>query len=77
MIKQLSDKEKLAALYKKLEIAEAKYRERLSKFRGVPHESASGELAFNELKVREDFVTSLKAETRVLEAKIRAQSLTG
>ena len=65
-----TDQQKLTALYKKLEEAEAKFRERLSKFRGVPHESASGELANSELKVREDFVTSLKAEIKVLEQKL-------
>ena len=61
---------KLAELYKKLEEAEAKYKEKLSRFRGVPHESAAGELSFSELKVREDFVESLKAEIKVLEAKM-------
>lgn len=63
----LSDKEKLVALYKKLEEAEEKYRARLKNFRGVAHESASGELASSELKVREDFVRSLKAEIKALE----------
>ena len=62
--------EKLAALYKKLEEAEEKYRLKLSRFRGVPHESAAGELSFSELKVREDFVRSLKAEIAVLEEKL-------
>ena len=62
--------EKLAALYKKLEEAEEKYRLKLSRFRGVPHESAAGELSFSELKVREDFVRSLKAEILVLEEKM-------
>ncbi len=66
----LSDKEKLEALYKKLVEAEGKYKERLKNFRGVPHESASGELAFSELKVREDFVASLKAEIKALEEKM-------
>lgn len=69
-MKQLSDKEKLDALYIKLKEAEEKYKARLSKFRGVAHESASGELAFSELKVREDFVRSLKAEIKALELKM-------
>jgi hypothetical protein len=68
MNKQLSDKEKLAALYIKLAEAEEKYRLRLKNFRGVAHESASGELASSELKVREDFVRSLKEEIKSLEA---------
>lgn len=63
-------KQKLDALYKKLEEAEEKYKLRLKNFRGVAHESASGELAFSELKVREDFVNSLKAEIRALEEKL-------
>ena len=71
MIKEeLSDKEKLEALYKKLEDAEAKLKFQLSHFRGVPHESASGELAYSELKVREDYVESLKQEIKVLQAKL-------
>lgn len=76
MIK-LTDKEKLAALYKKLAEAEEKYKARLKNFRGVPHESAAGELSFSELKVREDIFRSLKAEVAELEKKLRAQSLTG
>jgi len=67
---QLSEKEKLAALYKKLEEATEKYKARLKNFRGVPHESASGELSFSELKVREDFVRSLRAEIMQLEKKL-------
>lgn len=66
----LSDKEKLAALYIKLAEAEEKYRFRLKNFRGVPHESASGELNFSELKVREDFVRSLREEIAQLEKKL-------
>jgi len=62
--------DKLKALYKKLEEAEEKYKARLKNFRGVPHESAAGELSFSELKVREDFVRSLKAEIAVLEEKL-------
>ena len=69
-MKQLSDKEKLAVLYKKLEEAEEKYKLRLSRFRGVAHESAMGELAYSELKVREDFVTNLKSEINAMELKM-------
>ena len=61
---------KLAELYKKLVEAEEKYRFRLSHFRGVAHESASGELASSELKVREDFVRSLRAEISELEKRL-------
>ena len=66
----LSDKEKLAALLTKLAEAEEKYKFKLSRFRGVAHESASGELAFSELKVREDFVRSLKSEIETLKQKL-------
>ncbi len=69
-MKQLTDQEKLDALYKKLAEAEEKYRQRLKNFRGVPHESASGELSFSELKVREDFVRSLRAEILQMEKKL-------
>ncbi len=69
-MKVLSDKEKLVALYKKLEEAEEKYKFKLKNFRGVPHESAMGELSFSELKVREDFVESLKSEIASLETKM-------
>lgn len=60
-------KAKLAELYTKLNEAETKYRERLKGFRGVPHESAMGELNYSELKVREDFVRSLRDEISELE----------
>ena len=69
-MKQLSDQEKLVALYKKLVEAEEKYKFKLKNFRGVAHESAMGELSFSELKVREDFVQSLKLEIATLEAKM-------
>jgi hypothetical protein len=69
-MKLLSDKEKLEALYKKLEEATEKYKHRLKNFRGVPHESASGELSFSELKVREDFVRSLRDEIIAMEKKL-------
>jgi hypothetical protein len=69
-MKNLPNKEKLEALYKKLAEAEEKYRFRLSHFRGVAHESASGELASSELKVREDFVRSLRSEISELEKKM-------
>ena len=70
MLKNMPDKEKLAALYIKLREAEEKYQARLRNFRGVPHESSAGELSFSELKVREDFVASLKAEIKALEEKL-------
>ena len=69
-MKILSDKEKLVALLTKLEEAEEKLKFRLKNFRGVPHESASGELAYSELKVLEDYVISLKEEIKVLQGKI-------
>lgn len=69
-MKILSDQEKLEALYQKLVEAEEKYRQRLKGFRGVPHESASGELNFSELKVREDYVRSLREEIVQLEKKL-------
>lgn len=65
-----TDQEKLVALYKKLEVYEAKVAFRLSHFRGVAHESASGELASSELKVLQDHVASLKAEIEALKAKM-------
>lgn len=63
-------KEKLEALYIKLAEATEKYQQRLKNFRGVAHESASGELASSELKVREDFVRSLQEEVKALETKL-------
>lgn len=68
-MKTLSDKEKLEALLNKLEEAEGKLKYKLRNFRGVPHESASGELAYSELKVLEDYVDSLKKEIEALKAK--------
>lgn len=65
---------KLAELYIKLADATEKYQQRLKNFRGVAHESASGELASSELKVREDFVRSLQAEVKALEAKLGVKS---
>ena len=69
-MKILSDKEKLVALSKKLEVAEEKLKFRLGHFRGVAHESASGELAASELKVLEDYVAGLKKEVETLEKKL-------
>lgn len=65
-----TDEEKLAALLKKLSEAEEKLKFRLGHFRGVPHESASGELAYSELKVLEDYVDSLKKEIEALKTKL-------
>ncbi len=70
MISVQSDSEKLAALKNKLEEYEAKVKFRLSHFRGVAHESASGELASSELKVLQDHVASLKAEIAMLKSKL-------
>ncbi|OGM81733.1 hypothetical protein A2394_02530 [Candidatus Woesebacteria bacterium RIFOXYB1_FULL_42_36] len=66
----LTDQERLAALLKKLDEYEAKVTFRLAHFRGVAHESASGELASSELRVLQDHVASLKAEVEVLKAKL-------
>lgn len=70
MYKVLSDKEKLKALLIKLEEAKGKLEFRLKHFRGVPHESASGELAYVQLKVLEDYVEGLKREIASLQEKI-------
>ena len=69
-MKPVTDQEKLVALYKKLAEAEEKYKFKLRNFRGVAHESAMGELAFSDLKVREDFVQSLKSEIKAMETKM-------
>ena len=61
-----STAQKLKELEEKLAKAEARYRERLSKFRGVPHESASGELSYSDLKVWEDHVETIKQEIQAL-----------
>ena len=64
---------KIAQLEKKLAENEEKYKFKLSRFRGVAHESASGELAYSELKVLEDYINSIKSELAVLRA-VRAVS---
>jgi len=64
------DKEKLEALLKKLAVAEEKLKFRLKNFRGVAHESASGELASSELKVYQDYVAGLRSEVETLKSKI-------
>jgi len=69
-----TDQEKLVVLLKKLEEYEAKVAFRLSHFRGVAHESASGELASSELKVLQDHVASLKAEIANLQKKVNGES---
>ncbi len=69
-MKLLSDKEKLAALLTKLADYEAKVDFRMKHFRGVAHESASGELASSELKVLQDMVATLKAEIGTLKQKL-------
>lgn len=58
--------QKLKVLEEKLAKAEAKYKERLSRFRGVPHESAQGELSYSDLKVWEDHVETIKQEIEAL-----------
>ena len=60
----------MEALLKKKEDVEAKLKFRMSHFRGVAHESASGELAYSELKVLEDYLESLKTEIASLQKKI-------
>ena len=71
IMKQLSGREKLEALLKKKEDIEAKIKFRMSHFRGVAHESASGELAYSELKVLEDYLESLKTEIASLQDRIK------
>lgn len=64
--------QKLKELEKKLAEAELRYKERLSKFRGVPHESAAGELSYSDLKVREDHVATIKEEIEALKKSQQA-----
>ena len=66
----LTDKEKLKALLIKLGEAKEKLKYKLGNFRGVPHESASGELAYSELKVLEDYIEGLRREVKALKEKI-------
>ena len=61
---------KLKELEEKLAKAEEKYRQRLSKFRGVPHESAQGELSYSDLKVWENHVETIKREIEALKRRI-------
>ena len=61
-----STAQKLKELEEKLAKAEARYKERLSRFRGVPHESAQGELSYSDLKVWEDHVETIKLEIEAL-----------
>jgi len=65
--------QKLKELEGKLARAEEKYRERLSKFRGVPHESAQGELSYSDLKVWENHIETIKEE---IEALKKSQKIT-
>jgi hypothetical protein len=58
--------QKIKELEGKLAKAEEKYRFRLSRFRGVPHESAQGELSYSDLKVSEDHVNTIKDELTAL-----------
>ncbi len=66
--------QKLLELYKKKNEAETKLKDRLGRFRGVAHESASGELAYSEIKVLEDYIESLKSEIQNLEARARSSA---
>jgi len=61
---------KLKELEEKLAKAEEKYRQHLSKFRGVPHESAQGELSYSDLKVWENHVETIKREIEALKRRI-------
>ena len=63
--------QRIKELEKKLVKAEEEYKFRLKRFRGVAHESASGELAYSELKVREDHVATIKAELENLKKKLK------
>ena len=61
--------EKIKELEEKLVVAEEKYKRRLRNFRGVPHESAQGELSFSELKVAEDHYRTIKKELDALKGE--------
>jgi hypothetical protein len=64
--------QKIKELEEKLTKAEEKYKFRLSRFRGVPHESAQGELSYSDLKVWEAHVNTIKAELEVLKNNEKA-----
>ena len=61
--------QKIKELEGKLAKAEERYKFRLSRFRGVPHESAQGELSYSDLKVWEDHVNTIKAEIENLKKR--------
>lgn len=65
----MTKKEKIAELLKKKLEVEEKVRGRLKRFRGVAHESASGELAYSDLKVWEDYLNSINEELANLQKK--------
>jgi len=66
----MQDKEKkIKELEEKLVVAEEKYKRRLRNFRGVPHESAQGELSYSELKVAEDHVRTIQKELDALKSE--------
>lgn len=66
----MQDKDKkIKELEEKLTAAEEKYKKRLRNFRGVPHESAQGELSFSELKVAEDHYLTIKKELDALKSE--------
>ena len=58
--------QKIKLLEEKLAKAEERYKLKLSRFRGVPHESAAGELSYSDLKVWENHVETIKAELNTL-----------
>ena len=66
----MTDEEKNKALLEKKKKAEEKYKFLLSRFHGVPHESASGELAYSDLKVAEDYLNSIITELEVLQKNL-------
>ena len=63
----MDKKKKLQELLKKRMEVEERLRAKMKRFRGVPHESASWELAYSEIKVLEDFIASLNAEIETLQ----------
>jgi len=73
----MNPSQKIKELEQKLKRAEMKYREKLSRFRGVPHESAAGELSYSDLKVWENHVETIKAELKILRDQKEKRSKPG
>jgi len=65
----MNNAQKIKELEQKLAEVGERYKFKLSHFRGVPHESAAGELAYSDLKVLEDHIETIKAELAVLKSK--------